>query len=228
MKHDDIEGDGSVEVTDSAFVRLADGTSVSIPVFLANPAFGLNPQQQALIGGGVGANTPGAGTSFDVASRLNEATSPQYLSISAQTGIAEGTLLLASLRWTDWSTNNEVISTISSPLLGESAAIQPYYWRDGYTASLGIGRAFNEKFSGLVAIGFDRGVSTGADTTYTDLYTVSGGIAFKPVEQAELRLGGLLGYWTDGEQRISDRAYFDGDVGNDLVYAINGSLKFTF
>ena len=121
-----------------------------------------------------------------------------------------------------------MISTISSPLLGTSSAIQPYQWRDGYTVSLGLGRAFNEKVSGLVSLGYDRGTSTGADTTYTDLYTVSGGIAFKPVEQAELRLGGLLGYWTDGAQRIEDGAYFDGDVGDDLVYAVNGSLKFTF
>lgn len=81
--------------------------------------------------------------------------------------------------------------------------------------------------SGSIALGYDRGVSTGADTTYTDLYTVSGGISLRQ-NFAELRLGGLVGYWTDGEQRISDGAYFDATVGDDWVYGASASLKFTF
>ncbi|KQT82541.1 long-chain fatty acid transporter [Aurantimonas sp. Leaf443] len=216
VKHDDVTGSGTVTITDSAFVRLANGTQLSIPTVFG-PAAGL-----------VNSRLPAAGTIIPVASSINEATSPQYLTVNLQTGIAEGTLLLANFRWTDWSTNNEVISTITSPLIGTSSAIQPYYWRDGYTASLGIGRAFNEMISGAVSVGYDRGVSTGADTTYTDLYTLSGGFSLKPDKSTEFRVGGLVGYWTADDQTIDEGGYFNASVGDDVVLGASASFKFTF
>ncbi len=230
LEHDSITGDGTVSITNSAFVRLANGQQVSVPTFFSNPLLPLTPLQRATLIGGLttpAGGVPQAGTILPVASALNTATSPQSFTLSGQTGIAEGTLLLASIRWTDWSTNGTVVSSISSPLLGSSATIQPYNWRDGYTASLGVGRAFNETVAGSIAIGYDRGVSTGADTTYTDLYTLSGGISLRQ-SFAELRVGGLIGYWTDGEQRVSDGAYFDATVGDDWVYGASASLKLTF
>lgn len=219
VEHDSIRGDGQVTITDTALVRRGDQV-LTIPTAFG-PAFG------AGISGALAGRVPPAGAVIPVESALNTAISPQSFTLSAQTGIAEGTLLLASLRWTDWSTNGTVVSTISSAALGTSSTIQPYNWRDGYTASLGLGRAFNETVAGSISIGYDRGVSTGSDTTYTDLYTVSGGISLRQ-SFAELRLGGLVGYWTDGEQRVSDGAYFDATVGDDWVYGANASLKFTF
>lgn len=160
-------------------------------------------------------------------SNFSDVVSPQSLYINAQTGIAPGTLLLASFRWTDWSTNGTAVSSITTPL-GTSSSQSPYNWRDGYTASIGLGRAFTDEISGAVSIGYDRGVSTGSETTYTDLYTLAGGVSFKANEWSELRFGGLVGYWTDGEQSISDGAYFNATVGDDFVYAVNASMKFTF
>ncbi|MEF2550032.1 long-chain fatty acid transporter [Aurantimonas sp. A2-1-M11] len=160
-------------------------------------------------------------------SGFSDVVSPQSLYINAQTGIAPGTLLLASFRWTDWSTNGVAASSITTGGVTRSS-LSPYNWRDGYTASIGLGRAFNEQISGAVSLGYDRGVSTGSETTYTDLYTLAGGVSFKANEWSELRFGGLVGYWTDGEQSVSDGAYFDATVGDDFVYAVNASMKFTF
>ncbi len=228
IEHDSISGGGTFDPS-TAFVRLANGATVSVPVFLTNPALGLTPAQRAQIGGTLGAL--GSSPALDVDSSLNTAISPQSFTLNAQTGIAEGTLLLASLRWTDWSTNDAVVSTINGTLAGQaftSSSYAPYNWRDGYTASLGIGRAFNEFVSGAISVGYDRGVSTGSETTYTDLYTLAGGFSFKDNKLAELRVGGLIGYWTDGEQRIEDGAYFDGEVGNDWIYGATASVKFNF
>lgn len=153
----------------------------------------------------------------------NTATSPQSLYVNFQTGIAEGTLLLGSFRWTDWSTNKAVITTVAG-----NSSISPYNWDDGYTVSLGIGRAFNEQISGSVSIGYDSGVSRGSETTYTDLYTLSGGLSLKNTDWAEIRFGGLVGYWTSGSQNVSQGALFNATVGDDWVYAANASLKLTF
>ncbi|MEX6507730.1 long-chain fatty acid transporter [Jiella sp. M17.18] len=170
-----------------------------------------------------------AGTVVPVDSKLSEATSPQYVDIKAQTGIAPGWLLLGAFRWTDWSTNDVSISSISNTTYGiKSSSYAPYHWRDGYTGIVGLGHAFTDKVSGAVSLGYDRGVSTGSETTYTDLYTLAGGVSFKNNKWSELRFGGLVGYWTAGEQKISDGAYFDGKVGGDFVWALNASLKLTF
>ena len=197
--HDDVTGTGTVKVLSSGIPGFA------IP--------GLPP---------VGAVLP-------VTSYLSDSTSPQSLTINAQTGIAPGYLLLASFNWTDWSTNENVVSTIRNSALGiNSSSYAPYNWRDGYTGTIGLGHAFTDAISGAVQLGYDRGVSTGSDTTYTDLYTLAAGVSFKGEKFGELRFGGLVGYWTDGEQKISDGAYFNGSVGSDVVYGGNASLKITF
>ena len=170
----------------------------------------------------------GNGAVIPVASFLSDSTSPQSLTINAQTGIAPGYLLLASFNWTDWSTNQNVVSTIRLPTGAMSSSYAPYNWRDGYTGTIGLGHAFTDAISGAVQLGYDRGVSTGSDTTYTDLYTLAAGVSFKGEKFGELRFSGLVGYWTDGEQKISDGAYFNGTVGSDVVYGGNASLKIAF
>lgn len=220
VKHDDITGTGALAATGDAFVRLADGRQLSIPTaaaFLAQRGVNI----PASLVGALPAN--GAVLAGGLPAFQNTATSPQSLYVNFQTGIAEGTLLLGSFRWTDWSTNKAVITTVAG-----NSSISPYNWDDGYTVTLGVGRAFNENVSGSVSIGYDSGVSRGSETTYTDLYTLSGGIALKNTDWAELRFGGLIGYWTSGSQSVSRGAIFNGTVGDDWVYAANASLKLNF
>lgn len=216
VEHDDVKGTANVRVLDTAYVSVG-GERVSIPL-----------PQVALLGiAGAGQAATAAVNATTYSSTLNSVTSPQYLDIKLQTGIAEGTLLLGSFRWTDWSTNDAVVNNLIGRT-GNTSSYQPYFWRDGYTASIGVGRAFNEQVSGAISVGYDRGVSTGADTTYTDLYTLSGGVSLKGADWAEIRVGGLIGYWTDGDQNVSDGAYFNATVGDDVVLAGNASLKFTW
>ena len=193
VKHDDVEGDGTVTILNSLVPTLP------------------------------------AGTVIPVDSYFSEAISPQFVDIKAQTGIAPGWLLLGSFRWTDWSTNQASVSSISNPAAGiSSSSYAPYHWRDGYTAQIGVGHAFNDQISAAVAVGYDSGVSTGAETTYTDLYTLSGGVSFKANKMAEIRFGGLVGYWTSGSQSTSEDSYYDATVGDDLVYGLNATLRLTF
>ena len=201
--HDNFTGTGQVVANGNAYAIGPSGAQVVLP----GPALG---------------SVVAPGTSD-----FSEVVSPQSLYINAQTGIAPGTLLLASFRWTDWSTNGTAVSSITTAR-GTSSSLSPYNWRDGYTASIGLGRAFTDEISAAVSVGYDRGVSTGSETTYTDLYTLAGGVSFKANELSELRFGGLVGYWTDGEQSTSDGAYFNATVGDDFVYAVNASMKFTF
>ncbi|QXT38396.1 OmpP1/FadL family transporter [Gymnodinialimonas ceratoperidinii] len=88
------------------------------------------------------------GTSF-------ETTIPQSLTLEAQSGIAEGTLLFGSVRWVDWSefditpTNYNAATTTAGNPSGSSLVD---YENDVYTYSLGIGRQLTDELSGAISV----------------------------------------------------------------------------
>ncbi|NBT30878.1 MAG: hypothetical protein EBT13_02945 [Rhodobacteraceae bacterium] len=75
-------------------------------------------------------------------------TMPQSVNLDFQTGIAANTLLLASVRWADWT---ETSIDTGTPLgLGVID-----YDNDSYSYSLGIGRKFSDTFSGVARISYE-------------------------------------------------------------------------
>ncbi len=83
---------------------------------------------------------------------------PQSVNLEFQTGIAANTLLFGSVRWVDWTSFDispqVYVGSFGSPLVE--------YTNDVVTYNLGVGRKFNETWSGAVILGYER--STG-DTT---------------------------------------------------------------
>ena len=74
---------------------------------------------------------------------------PQSLNLEFQSRIAANTLLFGSVRWVDW-TAFRVAPNSLSPLAIVS------YPNDMITYSIGIGRKFNETWSGAVTLGYER------------------------------------------------------------------------
>lgn len=81
-----------------------------------------------------------------------DTTVPQSLNLEFQTGIAPDTLLFGSIRWVDWTAFD-----ISPDFYGviTSGGSLVDYQNDTITYNLGIGRRFNEKWSGAVQIGYE-------------------------------------------------------------------------
>jgi long-subunit fatty acid transport protein len=75
---------------------------------------------------------------------------PQSVNLEFQTGVAEDTLLFGSIRWADWS-EFVIDPTLYPAALGPLVA----YAKDRVTYNLGIGRRFNEQWSGAVTIGYE-------------------------------------------------------------------------
>ncbi len=75
---------------------------------------------------------------------------PQSVNLEFQTGVAEDTLLFGSIRWVDWS-EFVIDPTLYPAALGPLVA----YVKDRVTYNLGIGRRFNEQWSGAVTIGYE-------------------------------------------------------------------------
>jgi len=106
---------------------------------------------------------------------------PKSLTLDAQSGIAANTLLFGSIRWVDWtSTRLNSIGYPAQPLVGHD--------HDTITYTLGVGRKFNDTWSGAVSIGYED---------------AKGGIASNLAPTDGLLSLGVGGTYTRGNMKIS-------------------------
>jgi long-chain fatty acid transport protein len=123
-----------------------------------------------------------------------EATTPQSVKLSLQSGIAPNWLAFGSVEWTDWSEIQQIGVFAKPGVLGAGAVplglTIDAFFRDGLTVTGGVGHKFNEKVSGLVSVTWDRGVSKGANvSTFSDTWTLAAGASYDFNEKISLRGG---------------------------------------
>ncbi len=126
-----------------------------------------------------------------VASPTNIVT-PQSVNLDFQTGIMAGTLVFGSARWVNWNGFDVTPAT----LLGVTGSPLVEYTSDYYTTNIGIGRRFNDTWSGAIQVGYEGAAgglssplspkdgfwSAGVGATYTHAnMKITGGVsAVKP------------------------------------------------
>lgn len=125
---------------------------------------------------------------------------PKSVTLDAQSGIAANTLLFGSIRWVDWtSTTLNSIGFTNAPLVSHA--------NDTITYTLGLGRKFNDNWSGAVSIGYedakggiapnlaptDGFISLGVGGSYTQgNMKISGGVRYVKIGDADaLERGGV-------------------------------------
>ena len=160
---------------------------------------------------------------------FGSATLPRQLELNVQSGVAPGTLVFGSVKWTDWSVIQRIdlfdeFSALSPNFVGRPFTDFQGFFRDGYTVTLGVGRAFNEELAGSLSLTYDRGVGTGFDT-FSDTYTLASGVAYDLNEVANVRAGGAVIYFTEGQQTQGD---FVATAGEEFGYALSTSLNIKF
>lgn len=119
---------------------------------------------------------------------------PQSVNLEFQTGIAKDTLLFGSIRWVDWTA-----FIIDPPGYPAPLGNLVDYASDRVTYNLGIGRRFNEHWSGAVTLGYEKAdgertgnlgptdgmKSIGLAASYTmDNVKITGGIRYVKVGDA--------------------------------------------
>lgn len=117
---------------------------------------------------------------------------PQSLTLDFQSGVAANTLVFGSIRWADW-TSTELNAPLYplNPLVG--------YEDDTITYNIGVGRKFNDQWSGAVSIGYEKAgggiqqnlsptdgyVSIGVGATYTSgNMKITGGVRYVDIGNA--------------------------------------------
>jgi long-chain fatty acid transport protein len=125
---------------------------------------------------------------------------PQSVNLEFQSGIAKDTLLFGSIRWQDWTAfvidPPRYAPVFPTPLVS--------YASDRVTYNLGIGRRFNENWSGAVTLGYepsdgeltgnlgptDGFKSIGLAATYTkDNIKITGGVRYVDIGDATANFG---------------------------------------
>lgn len=155
-------------------------------------------------------------------------TLPQSLELKVQSGVAPGTLVFGSVKWTDWSVLQTLDYTIFTPAPVPTRL--EYFWKDGWTVSGGVGRQVTDWLAASATVTWDQGVSTTEDV-FTDTWTFAAGIEMSN-ERASLQLGGAISYLTGGSvarEAIPGRGgpgdTFAYTVGSDWSYALGGRFS---
>ena len=124
-----------------------------------------------------------------------EIHTPQSVNLEFQTGVAPNTLVFGSVRWVNWD-GVDIAPAIYTGLAGPLVA----YSDDRLTYSLGVGRKFNEQWSGAVQLGYERSIggiapnlgptdgsfSVGLGATYTmaNNTEITGGVRYVMIGDA--------------------------------------------
>ncbi|MBZ4022968.1 hypothetical protein CKO11_10905 [Rhodobacter sp. TJ_12] len=84
-------------------------------------------------------------------------TIPESVNLEFQTGIAKDTLLFGSVRWVHWS-QFDITPSHYAVTLGQGSLVN--YTENTTTYTLGLGRKFNEKWSGAAILGYEKNTGT--------------------------------------------------------------------
>lgn len=145
-----------------------------------------------------------ATTEFGALTSTTAVETPQSVNLDFQTGIAADTLLFGSIRWVDWSD----FDITPAQYLGATGGSLVSYDNDAITYNIGVGRRFNENWSGAVSIGYEKSnggfsstlgptdgnISIGLGGTYTNgAVKVTGGVRYIKIGDANTTLNAPSG-----------------------------------
>ncbi|MEP1198723.1 OmpP1/FadL family transporter [Tateyamaria sp.] len=104
-----------------------------------------------------------------IASSTTDVTTPETIELAVQSGVAKDTLVFGSVRFSHYS------ATVVSPIGLQGATMNPNAsltdLENAWDAELGVGRRFNDKWSGSVSIGWEQ---KGSDDLVSPLSSTNG------------------------------------------------------
>ena len=125
---------------------------------------------------------------------VTDIETPQSVNLEFQTGVAKDTLVFGSIRWVDWS------EFVIDPARYPPPLPLVSYSGDYTTYNLGVGRRFNENWSGAISVGYEKPLggfssnlgpsdgqrSIGVSAVYTmDNVKITGGIRYIDIGDAQ-------------------------------------------
>lgn len=151
------------------------------------------------------------------------ATTPQSVNIDLQTGISKNTLAFANVRWVHWDQ-----FTVSPKLLGAVGQDLISYSDDQWSANIGLGHKFNDKWSGSATAGWDSGAGNPVTTLgpTNGYWSVGLGGQYSPTPNSFLQAG--IKYYGLGDAKAKTGGSIVGDFQDNhaLGYGFKIGYKF--
>lgn len=115
------------------------------------------------------------------------AVTPQSVNLDFQTGVAQNTLAFANVRWVNWS------QFAVTPIYLKNASGNNLidYSDDQWSANVGVGRKFSDKWSGSASVGYDSGAGNPVTTLgpTEGYWNVGLGAQYSPAENYFVQAG---------------------------------------
>lgn len=143
---------------------------------------------------------------------------PQSINIDFQTGISQNTLAYSNLRWVNWKnfkSRPAQFGAISEILMTEATGGTytdgfdlDHYHKDQYSALIGVGHQFTNKWSASTDIGWDSGTGNPASTLgpTKGSWSLGLGAQFNPKENYFIAAG--VKYFWLGDVSSEDGTYY--------------------
>ena len=155
---------------------------------------------------------------------------PQSVNLDLQTGVAPNTVAFANLRWVDWSSfaiqpgQFGAVSRKVGPLVGKPNGFNLVeYGKDQYSATVGVGRKFNDQWSGNLSVGWD----SGAGEYITTLGPTKGnwnlgiGAQYSPTKNFYVGLGAKYFWLGDAKAQVASKV---GTTNYDAQFSGNHAI----
>lgn len=165
-----------------------------------------------------------------------KATTPQSVNLDLQSGIMENTIAFANIRWVNWKDfaiqpyKFGRVSEAIGPLVSKPNGFNLVdYSKDQWSVNVGVGRKFNDKWTGSASVGWD----SGAGNPVTTLGPVKGywntgvGVQYSPAKNYFIA-GGVKYFWL-GDATAQTGAHsragtFEGN--NAIAYGLKMGYRF--
>ena len=165
---------------------------------------------------------------------------PQSVNFDLQSGIAPNTVAFANLRWVDWSSFSiqpgqfGAISRELGPAVGKPNGFNLVeYGKDQYSATIGVGRKFNEQWAGNVSVGWDSGSGEYATTLgpVNGNWNVGIGAQYSPVKNFYIGVGAKYLWLGDAKSQVASKVgttNYDGQFSGNHAVAIGVKAGYRF
>ena len=153
-----------------------------------------------------------------------QAVTPQSVNIDLQTGVAKNTIAFANLRWVHW----DQFAVTPTALKAKSGANLIDYSDDQWSANLGLGHKFSDKWSGSALVSYD----TGAGNPVTTLGPTEGywgiglGGQYSPAENYFVQAGVRYMWLGDAKAQTAGTVVGDFEDNTALAYALKFGYRF--
>jgi long-chain fatty acid transport protein len=177
-------------------------------------------------------------TALNASSGETKLTTPQSVNIDFQTGIMANTVAFANIRWVDWSNFKVQPYNFAklSKVVGQNPTINKPngfnlidYKEDQISATVGVGRKFNERWGGNVSVGWDSGAGNPVTTLgpTEGFWSVGTGVRFSPAENYFIGAG-VKYFWLGDADAVTGAHSNAGKFTNNdaIAYGLNIGYKF--